>query len=75
MQIGFASALGGLAAYGVVRWASSAFGRSHLGSGVGLVLGALAGLLVLGVVAWRMRLPDLQQIARSVRRSGESRRP
>jgi putative peptidoglycan lipid II flippase len=75
VQIGFASALGGLAAYGVVRWASSAFGRSHLGSGVGLVLGALAGLLVLGVVAWRMRLPDVQQIARSVRRSGESRRP
>ena len=75
LQIGLASALGGLAAYGVVRWSTGAFGRSHLGSGVGLVLGALAGLLVLGVVAWRMRLPDVRQVAQSVRRSRESGRP
>jgi putative peptidoglycan lipid II flippase len=68
VQIGVASALGGAAAYGVVHWATGAFGRSHLGSGVGLVLGALAGLVVLALVAWRMRLPDLRQLARSVRR-------
>jgi len=53
---------------GVVRWSTDAFGRSHLGSGVGLVLGALAGLLVLVVVAWRMRLPDVQHLAQTVRR-------
>jgi putative peptidoglycan lipid II flippase len=67
LQIGFASLLGGLAAYGVVLLARDALGDARGGSAAGLAGGAVAGLLVMAVVAWRMRIPDVQQAVASVR--------
>ena len=67
-QIAVASALGAAAAYGVVRVARAALGEARLGSLAGLIGGAIVGLLVMGVIAWRMRIPDVQQLMSSARR-------
>ncbi|SHG19658.1 putative peptidoglycan lipid II flippase [Jatrophihabitans endophyticus] len=67
LQIGFASVLGGAAAYGVVLLAQDALGAGHAGSTVALVGGGVAGLIVLGVVAWRMRIPAVEQAIATVR--------
>jgi putative peptidoglycan lipid II flippase len=69
-QIAVASAIGALAAYGVVLAARSAFGDAHLGAVVGLIGGAAVGLAVLAVVAWRLRIPEVQQAGAAVRRRG-----
>lgn len=66
-QIGFASLLGGAAAYGVVLLSDDAFASARVGSATGLVGGALAGLVVMGVVVWRMRIPAVQQALATVR--------
>jgi putative peptidoglycan lipid II flippase len=55
------SALAALAAWGVVVWAHDAFGAGRGGSAAGLFLGGLAGLLVLAVVGWKARLPEVRQ--------------
>ncbi len=67
-QIGLASAVGALAAWGVVVAAQHELGSAHAGSATGLVLGGLAGLAVLGVVAWRMRIADVHEVLAAARR-------
>ncbi|MEO9139855.1 MAG: murein biosynthesis integral membrane protein MurJ, partial [Jatrophihabitans sp.] len=67
-QIGFASLVGGLVAYGIVLAAQRGLGEAHVGSATGLVAGGLIGLGVMAVVAWRMRIPDVRQAVASVRR-------
>ena len=68
LRIGVASAIGAAAAYLVVLGARHAFGPARLGSFVGVAGGGLVGLAVLMVVAWRLRIPDVQQAVASVRR-------
>jgi putative peptidoglycan lipid II flippase len=68
LQIGGASAIAGLAAWGVVQGAKHLLGGGHAGSALGLGGGAIVGLLVLGAVLWRMRIPDVQEVAALARR-------
>ncbi len=68
-QIAAASVLGAAAAYGVVRLARSLFGEARLGALSGLVGGAVVGLVVMGAVAWRLRIPDVVQLLANARRS------
>jgi putative peptidoglycan lipid II flippase len=75
LRIAVASGIGALAAYAVVLGCQSAFGKGHGGAVAGLVAGAAIGLLVMLVVAWRMRIPEVRELAALVRRragSGES---
>jgi putative peptidoglycan lipid II flippase len=67
-QIGAASAVGGLAAWAVVVGARHMFGGAHTGSITGLVLGGIVGLAVMAAIAWRLRIPDVQQVVAMVRR-------
>jgi putative peptidoglycan lipid II flippase len=67
-QIAVASAVAAVAAWVVVALARHAWGGAHAGSVVGLVGGGLLGLLVLAGVLWRMRIEDVQQVARLARR-------
>lgn len=68
LQTATASVLGALAAYGVLRVFQAALGSGHVGSLTSLVLGAAIGLAVMGTVAWKMRIPEIQQMAALVRR-------
>ena len=68
VRILVASILGALAALAVVLALYSALGRSHVGSLAALVLGGAAGLAVMVGLAWRMRIPEIRDIARLVRR-------
>jgi hypothetical protein len=76
-QISTASIAGGGAALAVVLAVTHALGHGHVGSLVGLIGGAGVGLAVLATVAWRMHIPEIQDMARLVRpvRAGESGRP
>jgi putative peptidoglycan lipid II flippase len=67
VRIGIPSLAGALAAYAVVLACRDAFGAAHAGSLSGLLLGALAGVLVLVVLLWRMRLPEIREIGQMVR--------
>jgi len=67
-QIGFASVIGGAAAWAVAHVSRQGMGVGHLSAAIGLVGGGLLGLLVLGVVAWRMRIPDVQETLGGLRR-------
>jgi putative peptidoglycan lipid II flippase len=67
-QIGLASAAGALAAWGVVVVARHGLGSAHAGSATGLALGGLAGLAVLALVAWRMRIADVREVLAAIRR-------
>jgi putative peptidoglycan lipid II flippase len=66
-QIGFASLVGGAAALGLVVAITGGLGDSRLGSATALVVGGLVGLAVLGAVAWRMRIPEVRNLAGMVR--------
>jgi hypothetical protein len=44
------------------------FGGAHTGSITGLVLGGIVGLAVMAAIAWRLRIPDVQQVVAMVRR-------
>ena len=68
VRIGFAAALGAAAALGVVLAITSALGRAHVASLAALALGGSAGLAVLVVVVWRMRMPEIRDILAMVRR-------
>lgn len=68
-QIAAASAVGAAAAYGLVRLARSLFGDARLGALTGFIAGAVVGVVVMGVLAWRMRIPDVVQLLSNVRRS------
>jgi putative peptidoglycan lipid II flippase len=63
-----ASAVGGAVAYAVVRAGHAAFGTGHAGAVTGLVGGAIAGLLVLGVVCWGLRYPEIGELRALARR-------
>jgi putative peptidoglycan lipid II flippase len=67
VRISIPSLAGALAAYAVVRACRNAFGAAHAGSLSGLLLGAAAGVLVLVVLLWRMRIPEIREIGRMVR--------
>ena len=62
VRVGIASALGAVAAYGVVTGLDHALGAGRASALSGLVLGGLVGAAVLAVVAWRMRIAEVQQI-------------
>jgi putative peptidoglycan lipid II flippase len=68
VQIGVASAIGAAAAWVVVEGARHQLGTGHTGSIVGFALGSVAGLLVLVVVLWRMRLEDVREVLSLARR-------
>jgi putative peptidoglycan lipid II flippase len=68
-QIGVASVVGGAIALLVVVGTGSALGHGHAGSISGLLLGSLAGLGALAAVAWRMRIPEVRDIAALTRRA------
>jgi putative peptidoglycan lipid II flippase len=68
VQIAAASAIGALAAWGVVVVADHTLGGGHTGSALALGGGGLVGLVVLAGVLWRMRIPDVQQVGDLVRR-------
>jgi putative peptidoglycan lipid II flippase len=67
-QVGAASAVGALAAWGVVVAARSQLGAGHSGSVAGLVLGSVAGIAVLSLVLWRMRIDDVREVLALARR-------
>ncbi len=67
-RIGAASLVGGVVAYGLLRSCEAAFGHGRGGSLAGLLGGALAGLAVMGLIAWRLRLPEIQQVRENIRR-------
>jgi putative peptidoglycan lipid II flippase len=67
-QIGTASAVAALAAWGGVVGARHLFGSAHAGSAVGLLAGAVGGLLVLVLIVWRMRIDDVREVLASARR-------
>jgi putative peptidoglycan lipid II flippase len=66
-QVGFASLVGALAAYGVVTWLRHVFASDRTAGVTGLLGGGLVGLAVLAAVAWRMRIPDVQRVVATVR--------
>jgi putative peptidoglycan lipid II flippase len=66
--IGVASVLGGIAAWAVMRGCTAALGRAHLGSITALIAGAVGGLAVLALVAWRLRIPELGNLSGALRR-------
>jgi putative peptidoglycan lipid II flippase len=67
-QIGVASAVGAVAAWGVTVVAHRQFGGGPAGSAVALIGGGLVGLLVLVGVAWRMRIADVSEVLGAARR-------
>jgi putative peptidoglycan lipid II flippase len=68
VQIAVASAVAGLAAWAVVLVATRGLGGGHVGSALSLGGGGLVGLVVLAGVLWRMRIPDVREVADLVRR-------
>lgn len=67
-QIGAASALGALAAWGGVTLAHHQFGYARGGAAAGLVIGGLAGIAVLVLALWRMRIDDVREVLAQARR-------
>lgn len=67
VRVGVASAVGAAAAYGVVLGLEQVLGDGRVGALCGLALGGLFGTAVLGLVAWRMRIPEVQQIVAMAR--------
>ncbi|SDI83314.1 putative peptidoglycan lipid II flippase [Frankineae bacterium MT45] len=68
LQVGAASAVGALVAYAVLKGVTAAVGTGMIGNALGLLLASVVGLAVMGLVAVRMRIPEVQDIARMVRR-------
>lgn len=69
-QVGVASVVGGAVAALVLAGTEAVLGTGHAGSLVALVLGSAVGLAAMGGVAWRMRIPEIQDIARLVGSGG-----
>jgi putative peptidoglycan lipid II flippase len=66
-RVTLASALGGLAAFGVGLAIHSVLGQGRAAAVATLVLGALVGLPILGIVLWRMRISEIEDIVGLVR--------
>ncbi len=67
-RIGAASIAGGAVALVIVLALTGALGHGHAGALSSLVAGGLAGAAVLAVVAWRMRIPEIQDVVAAARR-------
>ena len=67
-RIGVASIFGGAAALGMVLWGTSLFGHGRTGALFGVIAGTIAGVAVLLLVAWRMRIPEVREILSAARR-------
>jgi len=63
IRIAVASAVGALVAYVVVVGCRHGFGDGFAGAAGGLVLGGLAGLVVMLLIGLRMRIPELRDLA------------
>jgi putative peptidoglycan lipid II flippase len=70
LQIAVAAAVGAVAAYAVVTGVGHVIASPRIGAVTGLVAGGLAGLAVFALVAWRLRIEDLQAVARTVHSRG-----
>jgi putative peptidoglycan lipid II flippase len=68
IRVGVASACGALAAYGVVLGLRSSLGNGHSAAVAGLLLGALAGLVVLVVLARLLRIGEFGEVLSAARR-------
>jgi putative peptidoglycan lipid II flippase len=68
VQIGSASAVGAAAALAIVIGIEHALGRGHVGSVIALILGGTVGLAVMAGAAWRLRIPEVQDIVELGRR-------
>ncbi|HET6876885.1 MAG TPA: murein biosynthesis integral membrane protein MurJ [Jatrophihabitans sp.] len=66
-QIGVASVVGGAAAYAVVVGLAHVFAGDRLSAIAGLIGGGIVGLAVFALVAWRMRIDDVQRVLATVR--------
>jgi hypothetical protein len=53
--------------YALDRLLGATIGHGHLGSALTLVAGLLVGLPVLGMFLWRMRIPEIRDIAGMLR--------
>ncbi|MFN2519026.1 MAG: hypothetical protein ABR604_08305, partial [Jatrophihabitantaceae bacterium] len=62
VRVGFPSALGAAAAYGVLIGMEHALGTDRVGALAALVIGGVVGLGVFGLVAWRMRIAEVAQL-------------
>jgi putative peptidoglycan lipid II flippase len=67
-RVGLASAVVAAAVFGLGRFIGGSLGHGHVGSTVTLVVGLLVGLPGLGLLLWRMRIPEIHDIAGMVRR-------
>jgi putative peptidoglycan lipid II flippase len=67
-KVAVASVLGAAAAFGIGVAASAMFGGARAQSVVTLLIGGAVGAVVLGLLLWRMRIPELQDVAGMVRR-------
>ncbi|MDP9116122.1 MAG: murein biosynthesis integral membrane protein MurJ [Actinomycetota bacterium] len=67
-RIAAAAAAGGVVALGMVTVISSTLGRGHFGALASLIAGGAAGLAVMGTLAVRMRIPEVEDIVALVRR-------
>jgi putative peptidoglycan lipid II flippase len=68
LRVTLASAVGALAAFGVGLLVQGALGHGRSGAVATLVLGSVAGLAVLAVVMWRMRISEIEEVVAMVRR-------
>jgi putative peptidoglycan lipid II flippase len=68
LRIAVPSAVAGLVAYGVVRLCNSVMGVGHAAALTGLVGGAVAGLAVLVLLLWRIRIKEIDTIVATARR-------
>lgn len=66
--IGIAAVAGGAVAFGVVLGGDHVLGISRVSGLAELVVGGALGMLVLAVVATRLRLPEVEEIVGAVRR-------
>jgi putative peptidoglycan lipid II flippase len=66
-RISVASAFAGAAAAGMVIWGVKLAGHGRTGALFGVIGGTIVGVVVLLVVAWRMRIPEVREILTAAR--------
>ena len=68
VKVVIASTIGGLVAFGIGVALQGALGHGRTAAFATLLLGGVAGLLVLGLVLWRMRISEIEDIVSMARR-------
>lgn len=63
VRVGVASLFGGAAAVAMVVLGTHIAGHGRTGALIGVVCGSILGLAVFGLAAWRMRIPEVREIA------------